>query len=276
MSLIQCPECGNNVSDKSEKCISCGFPIYMHVNMTIEKKECSFCGALNDGYVNNCTKCGASLNITPNNDETKDEIITSSSNENVKEKDKWISFWLCLFLGYFGAHKFYENKIGMGFLYLFTMGLFGIGWICDIIDILRKPNPYYVFANGSNNYSTNTDVDVERIVLNNQTNRLKAIKEYREQTGVGLKEAMNKIDSAYSDMGVNPHKKYCPMCGSDNYHAFVEEVVLREGKVKGKITPNLNPLKPFTIANYKEKEVRKPITTQVSKFVCNDCGKIFQ
>ena len=26
-----------------------------------------------------------------------------------------------------GAHKFYEGKIGMGVLYIFTGGLFGIG-----------------------------------------------------------------------------------------------------------------------------------------------------
>ncbi|MFQ7002328.1 MAG: NINE protein [Ruthenibacterium lactatiformans] len=28
-------------------------------------------------------------------------------------------------LGYFGAHKFYEGKVGMGVLYLFTLGLLG-------------------------------------------------------------------------------------------------------------------------------------------------------
>lgn len=61
-----------------------------------------------------------------------------------KAKNKWVAFLLCFFLGYLGAHKFYEGKIGMGILYLFTAGLFGIGWIVDIIRILLKPNPYYV------------------------------------------------------------------------------------------------------------------------------------
>lgn len=59
-------------------------------------------------------------------------------------KDKWISFLLCLFLGGIGAHKFYEGKIGMGILYLFTGGLFLIGAIIDLLIILTKPNPYYV------------------------------------------------------------------------------------------------------------------------------------
>ena len=59
-------------------------------------------------------------------------------------KNKWISFFLCLFLGAFGAHKFYEGRVGMGILYLFTGGLFGIGWFVNCITLLFKPNPYYV------------------------------------------------------------------------------------------------------------------------------------
>lgn len=59
-------------------------------------------------------------------------------------KNKWTSFALCLLLGYFGAHKFYEGKIGTGFLYLFTFGLFGVGWIVDTITLLCKPNPYMI------------------------------------------------------------------------------------------------------------------------------------
>ena len=47
-------------------------------------------------------------------------------------------------MGYFGAHKFYEGKVGMGVLYLFTLGLFGIGWFVDLIVLLTKPNLYYV------------------------------------------------------------------------------------------------------------------------------------
>ena len=62
----------------------------------------------------------------------------------VKPKNKWVAFFLCLFLGIFGAHKFYEGKAGMGILYFFTFGLFGFGVLIDLIVILTKPNPYYV------------------------------------------------------------------------------------------------------------------------------------
>lgn len=60
------------------------------------------------------------------------------------QKDKWTAFFLCLFLGLFGAHKFYEGKGGMGILYFFTGGLCFIGIVVDLITILRHPNPYYV------------------------------------------------------------------------------------------------------------------------------------
>ena len=59
-------------------------------------------------------------------------------------KNKWVALLLCVFLGWFGVHKFYEGKILFGIVYLFTFGLFGIGWIVDIIILLFKPNPYCV------------------------------------------------------------------------------------------------------------------------------------
>ncbi len=58
--------------------------------------------------------------------------------------NKWTSLLLCLFLGFLGAHKFYEGKAGLGILYLLTFGIGGIGVIIDFLVLLFKPNPYYV------------------------------------------------------------------------------------------------------------------------------------
>jgi restriction system protein len=44
----------------------------------------------------------------------------------------------------FGAHRFYEGRIGSGILYIFTVGLFGFGVFFDFLALLFKPNPYYV------------------------------------------------------------------------------------------------------------------------------------
>lgn len=40
--------------------------------------------------------------------------------------------WLLLtFLGIFGVHRMYMGKWPTGILYLFTLGLFGLGWLYD-------------------------------------------------------------------------------------------------------------------------------------------------
>ncbi len=62
-------------------------------------------------------------------------------------------------LGLFGAHHFYLNRPGWGFLYLFTVGLFGIGWLVDLFRIpllvrdanLRKKQNVRVFTFPANN-----------------------------------------------------------------------------------------------------------------------------
>lgn len=59
-------------------------------------------------------------------------------NTSQPKKNKHIKIVLCLFLGFFGAHKFYEGKTRIGILYLLTCGLFGIGWFVDLILILIK------------------------------------------------------------------------------------------------------------------------------------------
>lgn len=42
-------------------------------------------------------------------------------------------FLITLFFGYLGAHRFIKGQVVLGFLYLFTFGLFGIGWLADSV-----------------------------------------------------------------------------------------------------------------------------------------------
>lgn len=57
-------------------------------------------------------------------------------------KNKWVSFFLCLFLGYLGIHKFYEGRILLGIVYLCTLGFCYLGVIIDLVILFFKPNPY--------------------------------------------------------------------------------------------------------------------------------------
>ena len=58
---------------------------------------------------------------------------------------KIIKILIVIFLGPFGVHKFMNKEYKMGFIYLFTCGLFMFGWLYDIIkEIYRyfKPKNY--------------------------------------------------------------------------------------------------------------------------------------
>jgi restriction system protein len=56
--------------------------------------------------------------------------VTSTS-----DKSKKVALILCVLLGMMGFHYFYVGRIGKGVLYLLTGGLFGIGWLIDIVKI---------------------------------------------------------------------------------------------------------------------------------------------
>ena len=118
-------------------------------------KYCQNCGAVIPAAAVICTNCGcqvsqmqaATPNIVINNTNTNTNVNRNTNINGAyggKPKNKWVSFGLCLCLGFCGAHKFYEGKAGMGILYLFTGGLCGFGWLLDCILLLLKPNPYYV------------------------------------------------------------------------------------------------------------------------------------
>ncbi len=52
-------------------------------------------------------------------------------------KDKTVAYllWCGCFVGVCGLHRIYNGKYGTGFLWLFTLGLFGIGQFIDLFTI---------------------------------------------------------------------------------------------------------------------------------------------
>ncbi len=52
------------------------------------------------------------------------------------DKSRGAAAILCFFLGALGIHRFYAGKVGTGFLWLLTGGIFGIGSFIDFIVIL--------------------------------------------------------------------------------------------------------------------------------------------
>lgn len=122
---------------------------------TTEKtKFCKHCGAKIPEDAVLCTACGRQVeklegenspNIIINNSNSSQNVNTNTNVNGFvagKLRNKWVALALCIFGGFFGLHKFYEGKIGMGILYICTLGLFYIGPIVDFIVLLTKPNPY--------------------------------------------------------------------------------------------------------------------------------------
>ena len=62
---------------------------------------------------------------------------------------------LTIVFGWLGIHKFYNKQYGLGVLYLFTWGLFGIGWIFDIYACLYYKSEEFLSIKDSIKDNTN-------------------------------------------------------------------------------------------------------------------------
>lgn len=63
-------------------------------------------------------------------------IYKGNDSQNKASQSRIIAFLLCLFFGLLGFHRFYTGSIFLGFLYLLTGGILGIGVFLDLIWLL--------------------------------------------------------------------------------------------------------------------------------------------
>lgn len=139
-----CSKCGNRLDPGDAFCSRCGAKTfgssqtqqsdqtYTHTQTQTQQPQTVY--NYNYNYTNtSTTTTSANTNINSGN---------ISSYGHGKLKDKRVSLILWLLFGIFGAHRFYEGKILSGLLYLCTCGLFGIGWLVDLIILLSKPRFY--------------------------------------------------------------------------------------------------------------------------------------
>lgn len=114
-----------------------------NITETFNENDVMFFTVVSDAY--NHILGQPTFNIRELSDEeiqsltTQYEANLEIKNQEIAKAQKGIGveLVLCLFVGYLGAHKFYRKKIGMGLLYLFTMGLFGLGILVDLLCIIK-------------------------------------------------------------------------------------------------------------------------------------------
>ncbi len=52
-----------------------------------------------------------------------------------------VGFVIAVMFGWLGGYRFYKKQYGLGFLYMFTLGLFFIGWAIDIFESFKEAFP---------------------------------------------------------------------------------------------------------------------------------------
>lgn len=253
MALIKCPECGKEISDKSEICIGCGFPIKEYLRK-IEDIEI---------------------------EEEKKKEQTEKEQEKIKEK-------------YWCRSCYKQNEIGKDYC----------------VYCGNRLTPYFDNQDNLKEKSETEEEFLDRIYKSENGKRVKMIKAIREEKGYDLEISKRMVDEywqknfpskelcytkqemciksqnceeekrtfngiyKYTFFG-GKQEVYCPRCGSENCSHYQEQKII-PGKTKTRYTANLNPLKPFTLVNKKEKVVRKDEIITESKFLCNSCGMIFK
>lgn len=264
MSLIKCPECGKEISDKASVCIGCGFPIKEHFAKNEEERAnaenekeieeerereikekywCRSCYRQNEVGEEYCAYCG-------------NRLVLHYSDNAVEETQKTL------------LDKIYISEEGKR---------------VKIIKALQKEK--------------GCDLSTAKEIVDNYWNERFPTKELhytkhqpiqtteREESQEVVKKEFSGIYKYVPDGWLKTKKieVYCPRCGSENCSHHQEQTqyqTVTPAKTKTRYTANLNPLKPFTLVNKKEKVVKKEkVNTKVKteqKIICNSCGFTFE
>ena len=116
------------------KCESCGSKQYVK---TKTGYKCKYCGntqdIIDEGIVEDKKESKKNESLVPQNIKAEKQ-----KGKYTEVKHALIMFLCCYFFGILGVHKFIDKQYRKGFLYLFTMGIVGFGWLVDLIKLAIK------------------------------------------------------------------------------------------------------------------------------------------
>ncbi len=132
VNMSKCPSCGANMITK---CEYCGYELPVEINSRTFANQ----NMTNNPniYANPNPYSNVVTHTTIVNFNTApDNVIVRHVTHKPKKINRFALLLLCFLFGWCGVHYFVTRKIGMGILYLLTFGLFGFGWLIDILRIL--------------------------------------------------------------------------------------------------------------------------------------------
>lgn len=235
MSLIICPECGKNFSDKAPACPNCGYPTNLinsdnsEENNIIEDtiKEDT---PTTDSVTSNIIQGEYSTSQTNSQPNTSKAKTKSKKGVNIDPNN----------IQQVSAKKELDDlkRKGVG-LYIFASVLFA----ALAISLFSSPGALFCLI-------------ICIICISATVKRLKRIKE------------LQKIVNGHNRILI------CPYCKSPDISSSVVQTGITTGPQKSRVSVNLNPLHPFTHTNIKTSATNSYLDYG-SKFQCNSCGKIF-
>lgn len=234
MSLIKCPECGKEISDKASACPNCGCP-------ASEWKE------------------------------KANEIEEDEAGEKAKKNEEELEKFFC-------NECRTQNEIGADYCIFCGNRLISLSELkTNVLNEKRKePKSPYTICPECGEYNPTGVFRCKNCGHKYLANEYKVI--ISREKSDKMEERINNIPFngvyRYTLFGGKQEVR-CPRCGSENCSHHQEQKII-PGKTKASYSANLNPLKPFTFANKKEKVKRKEQVITESKFICNSCGYIFK
>ena len=150
--VMYCPSCGHRITSDAVFCPECGertgfdqseYRKQPEEQREQQKENGTRVGAAGAAYAYHTARSMASGAKNASSPAAPEQSGPTYIQINVTEAQpvssnckKWVTFFLCLFLGHFGVHRFYTRKYGTGILFLLFGGFLWLGVIVDLLRIL--------------------------------------------------------------------------------------------------------------------------------------------